>query len=43
MLERAGADACRPDELPEQYGVLEGQYHLSPRRLRQFLIFDCIA
>ena len=29
MLERAGADACRPDDLPEAFGLHEGQYHLS--------------
>ena len=37
MLERAGADACRPDELPEQYGVLEGRYHLSPVQAQAIL------
>ena len=29
MLERAGADACRPDDLPEALGLHDGQYHLS--------------
>ncbi len=37
MLERAGADACRPDDLPEQYGVREGQYHLSPAQAQAIL------
>ncbi|MDB4451374.1 DNA gyrase subunit A, partial [Pseudomonadales bacterium] len=30
MLERAGATASRPDELSDQYGVVDGRYHLSP-------------
>ncbi|MGB2104161.1 MAG: DNA gyrase subunit A, partial [Luminiphilus sp.] len=30
MLERAGADACRPDDLLEALGLHDGQYHLSP-------------
>jgi len=29
MLERAGADACRPDDLSEALGLRDGQYHLS--------------
>ena len=37
MLERAGADACRPDELPEEFGVREGQYHLSPAQAQAIL------
>ncbi|MDG2460034.1 MAG: DNA gyrase subunit A [Luminiphilus sp.] len=37
MLERAGADACRPDELPEQYGLLAGEYHLSPAQSQAIL------
>ena len=37
MLERAGADACRPDELSQQYGLLEGQYHLSPAQAQAIL------
>jgi DNA gyrase subunit A len=37
MLERAGADACRPDELPVQYGLHDGQYHLSPAQAQAIL------
>jgi DNA gyrase subunit A len=37
MLERAGADACRPDELPDQYGLIQEQYHLSPAQAQAIL------
>ena len=37
MLERAGADACRPDDLPEEFGVREEQYHLSPAQAQAIL------
>jgi DNA gyrase subunit A len=37
MLERAGADACRPDELEEQYGLREGHYYLSPAQAQAIL------
>ena len=37
MLERAGADACRPDDLPEEFGLREGQYHLSPAQAQAIL------
>lgn len=37
MLERAGADACRPDDLPEGYGLRGGQYHLSPEQAQAIL------
>jgi DNA gyrase subunit A len=37
MLERAGSDACRPDELEEQYGLREGKYHLSPAQAQAIL------
>lgn len=37
MLERAGADACRPDDLPEECGIHEGQYHLSPAQAQAIL------
>ncbi|WP_330925615.1 DNA gyrase subunit A [Candidatus Sororendozoicomonas aggregata] len=37
MAERAGADACRPDELPEAYGLRDGQYHLSPSQAQAIL------
>ena len=37
MLERAGADACRPDELEPQYGMHDGLYHLSPAQAQAIL------
>ena len=37
MLERAGADACRPDDLPEALGLHDGQYHLSPAQAQAIL------
>jgi DNA gyrase subunit A len=37
MLERAGADACRPDDLEPAYGLHEGQYHLSPAQAQAIL------
>ncbi len=37
FLERAGADACRPEELPEQFGVVDGQYFLSPAQAQAIL------
>jgi len=37
MLERAGATACRPDELPEQYGLRDGEYYLSPTQAQAIL------
>ncbi|XOZ34691.1 DNA gyrase subunit A [Halomonadaceae bacterium KBTZ08] len=37
MLERAGADACRPDDLPEGYGLRDGRYHLSPEQAQAIL------
>lgn len=37
MLERAGADACRPDDLEPQYGVHDGKYHLSPAQAQAIL------
>ncbi|MFT5720289.1 MAG: DNA gyrase subunit A [Motiliproteus sp.] len=37
MLERAGADACRPDELPAQYGMVDGHYQLSPVQAQAIL------
>ena len=37
MLERAGEDACRPDELEEQYGVRDGNYWLSPAQVQAIL------
>src|SRR6056297_1873268 len=37
MLERAGADACRPDELEPHYGLHDGQYLLSPAQAQAIL------
>ena len=37
MLQRAGDDACRPDELEPQYGLHEGQYFLSPAQAQAIL------
>jgi DNA gyrase subunit A len=37
MLERAGNDACRPDDLEEHYGLREGQYFLSPAQAQAIL------
>ena len=37
MLERAGADACRPDELEAHFGLREGQYYLSPAQAQAIL------
>lgn len=37
MLERAGPEACRPDELAEQYGLRDGSYYLSPVQAQAIL------
>ncbi len=37
MVERAGADACRPDDLPEAFGLREGLYYLSPVQAQAIL------
>ena len=37
MLERAGEDACRPDDLPAEYGFRDGIYHLSPAQAQAIL------
>jgi DNA gyrase subunit A len=37
MLERAGSDACRPDELEPQYGLHDGKYLLSPVQAQAIL------
>ena len=37
MLERSGENACRPDDLPEQYGVRNGEYFLSPVQAQAIL------
>ncbi|MGL6160396.1 DNA gyrase subunit A [Microbulbifer sp.] len=37
FLERAGADACRPDDLPAEYGLRDGAYYLSPAQAQAIL------
>ena len=37
MLERAGADACRPDDLANEYGFNDGVYRLSPDQAQAIL------
>lgn len=37
MLERAGADVCRPEDLDEQFGVHDEQYFLSAEQAQQIL------
>ena len=37
MVERAGAESCRPEDLPEQYGMHDGFYHLSPEQAQAIL------
>jgi DNA gyrase subunit A len=37
MLERAGENACRPDDLPAEYGMHDGSYHLSPDQVQAIL------
>ena len=37
MLEKAGEDACRPDDLEPQYGMREGLYYLSPIQAQEIL------
>ncbi len=37
MAERAGADACRPDDLPAEYGLRDGSYYLSPVQAQAIL------
>ena len=37
MLERAGAEACRPDELAAQFGLHDGDYRLSPAQAQAIL------
>lgn len=37
MLGEAGADACRPDGLDEQYGLKEAEYFLSPEQAQAIL------
>ena len=37
MLERAGSSATRPDGLEPQYGLVDGEYYLSPNQARDIL------
>lgn len=37
MLERAGADVCRPEDLDEVFGVHDERYHLSAEQAQQIL------
>ncbi len=37
MVERAGADACRPEDLDPQYGLRDGRYYLSPDQAQAIL------
>ena len=37
MLERAGAQACRPDDLEAQFGLHDGAYRLSPAQAQAIL------
>lgn len=37
FLERAGSDACRPEELEDQFGVRDGKYYLSPAQAQAIL------
>lgn len=37
MLERAGADACRPEDLDAKFGLLEGKYYLSEVQAQSIL------
>ena len=37
MLERAGKDACRPDDLPAEMGLRDGHYYLSPEQVQAIL------
>lgn len=37
MLDRAGAGASRPEDLADQFGLLDGAYHLSPVQAQAIL------
>ena len=37
MLERAGEDACRPEDLDAAFGLRDGFYHLSPAQAQAIL------
>ncbi|WP_163833023.1 DNA gyrase subunit A [Spartinivicinus ruber] len=37
MLDKAGADSCRPDDLPAEYGLRDDKYYLSPVQAQAIL------
>ena len=37
MLEKAGVDACKPDDLGAEYGLVNGKYYLSPVQAQEIL------
>ncbi len=37
FLERAGAEACKPDDIGQQYGLIDGQYFMSPVQVQAIL------
>ncbi|MFR0675379.1 DNA gyrase subunit A [Enterobacterales bacterium AW_CKDN230030176-1A_HGKHYDSX7] len=37
MVERAGAESCRPENLDAQYGLRDGRYYLSPEQAQAIL------
>jgi len=37
MLDSAGSDACRPDDLEEKYGLVDGKYFISPVQAQAIL------
>lgn len=37
FVERAGADACRPEDLPAQFGIRDGKYYLSADQAQAIL------
>ena len=37
MVERAGADSCRPEHLDAQFGLRDGKYYLSPEQAQAIL------
>ncbi len=37
FLERAGDDACKPEDLGENFGVHDGRYYLSPAQAQAIL------
>ncbi len=37
MLERAGEDACKPEDIGPEFGLVDGSYRLSPRQAQAIL------